>query len=775
MLHRLFFGAALLLVLAPPALALSDLTGSVEVEMDYGPADALVTFHVTLENIGDAYCDASIYWADFWGAYPCQCDTNPLFCGTAPASDKTWEITDPAVLGPGAVWSPEDPLMLTLPYSDEPYRFMLFVDSIFSCNEGGSEENNLVCGEFTISPESQNPDLEITDCTVDQDPDYPAGVLFTAKVRNVGDSETPYGTYVDFFMQANPDDQSVDVVWGVDEPDDFFPVDEGLAPQQEITVESTLTSCEADWYYPIFTVNGLETFGETNFENNWCVPTPPLYECTENVFLPDLTISEVSVDQEILDAQGLILIRGKIKNKGLVPIQAENQYKLCIYEDWPQKPEDCEVPEHGVNGWIVPFANGLGPALEQEFDKVSETALSGLHNYWFRVDCDCVDPEHGEILESDEKNNDATLNDVLIPVDGPDLMISSFQAAVLSIDGVNVIRYIVEVTNIGNKTIGKDIDVDLFRSYTSEVPPTLESVLAAMEAEEEWPQNAEYFSIIGGLGANGDHVQAEFTDWAPMEAGTYTPWVVVDIVDGINEANESNNTATIVGGVEYEPVPPTDGPNLDIETFTAKIAGNRVTYDLVVRNTGDEVAEGPFRIDLFTDRESPPNLFQWSDLNITVGELIPDEIASWTYEWEDVPDGVYRSYALADTDNVIWETEEGDNLAGFLLIEIGATLCPEGKIINDGCLCSGEPQFTGYCCEGEWSAAPCFQEHPDQVEMAETDVVSVDTVAPPPPGFGSTGGDCGCRHAPPVGAPGGPLLVISLLGALVLVLRRREC
>lgn len=775
MRHRLFIGVVLLLVLAPPAFALSDLTGSVDVEVDYGPDEALVTFNITLENIGDAYCDASIYWTDFWGTYTCQCDTNPLFCASAPASDKTWEITDPAVLGPGAFWAPEDPLVLTLPYSDEPYRFMLFVDSIFSCNEGGAEENNLVCGEFTLAPGSQNPDLEISDCTVDQDPDYPAGVLFTAKVRNVGDSETPYVTYVDFFMQAEPDDQSVDAVWGVDEPDDFFQLEAGLAPQEEILVESTLLSCDADWYYPIFTVNGLETFDETDFENNWCVPTPPLYECTESVFLPDLTISDVYVDQEVLDAQGLILIKGKIKNQGLVPIQADNQYKLCIYEDWPQKPDDCEVPEHGVNGWIMPFSNGLGPALEQDFDKISETALSGLHNYWFRVDCDCADPEYGEILESDEKNNDATVNDVLIPVDGPDLTISSFQAAVLPIDGVNVVRYIVEVTNIGNKAIMKDIDVDLFRGYTSEVPPTLESVLAAMQAEEEWPQNAEYFSITGGLQANGDHAQAEFTDWVPMEAGIYTPWVVVDIVDGIQEADETNNAATISGGIDYEPVAPTEGPNLTIETFTADIVGNQVTYNLVVRNTGDEVAEGPFRIDLFTDRESPPNLFEWADLNITVDELVPDDIASWTYDWEDIDDGVYRSYALADTDNAIWETEEGDNLAGFLLITIGAEQCPEGKIENAGCICSGEPYSTGFCCEGEWSVAPCLEEHPDQVEMSETDVVAVEAVEEPTGAFGGSGGDCGCRHAPPAGATPGALLLISLFAALVLVLRRREC
>jgi len=773
--HRLLLGATLALVLAivPAAHGGPNLTGAVEMDVEYGPTEALVTFNFTFENTGDEWCEASVWWIDFWGMYTCQCDTNPLFCQTAPASDMTWEMEDPTKLGPNSVYVPDEQVVLSYPYSPQPYRFMLFMDSLFSCNEGGQESDNFICGEFVIDDTTLlAPDLRIVECAMGQDPDFPAGVLFTAVVENVGSAATPASTYVDFFMPEDPADQDIDQVWGLPQPDDFFEVVAGLAPQQQVVVESTLSECDPGWHYPIFTVNGLEASPEPDWSNNWCIPTLSQYECKENILLPDLFISEVGIDEEVLDLSGLILIKGKIKNQGLVAITAQESYKLCIYEDWDQKPEECEVPEHGVDGWIIPFHNGLGPALETEFEKVSETAEEGLHDYWFRVDCDCADPEYGEILESDEKNNEAKLDDILIPVEGPDLVVSELQAMVLPIDGKHVIRYIVEITNIGTEPIPADIEVDLFRGYESDVAPTLEAVLAAIDAGEEWPDNAEFFPIAGGLLANGDHALAEFMDWAPMVDGTYTPWVVVDIINGISEANEDNNTATIPGGIDFEALAPTEGPNLNIESFTGKVAGNRITYDLVVRNTGDEVASGPFRIDLFTDRAEAPNLGDWAQVNINVDELPPGADAPWIYEWENVADGTYRAYVLADTDNVIQETEEGDNLAGPLQFTTVTVQCADGEMVQDGCLCGDEPQFTGYCCDDEWSAVGCGQ----VIEGVEGDgdVANGDGDGELVTSFGSPSSDCGCRHTAPAGFPTGPALILSLLALGLLALRRRS-
>ncbi|MFH1532022.1 MAG: hypothetical protein ABIK09_14955 [Pseudomonadota bacterium] len=778
MRHRLLFGVplicALVLAAVPAAQGGPNLTATVEMEVDYGPTEALVTFNIVFKNTGDEWCDATIWWADFWGAYTCQCDTNPMFCQTAPAASETWQFTDPEKMGPFSE-EPVPPFVLSYPYSPEPYKFMLFVDSLFSCNEGGQEPDNFVCGEFIIDDTTlAAPDLEIVDCSVGQDPDFPAGVLFTAVVRNVGNSATDAVTYVDFFMPDDPTGQDVDVVWGNPQPADFFEVDAGLQPQQEVVVESTLNQCDVGWHYPIFTVNGLEDFPEPNWMNNWCIPAPSQYECSENVLLPDLILSEVGVDQEFLDLYGLIRIQGKIKNQGLLPITSEESFKLCIYEDWPQKPEACEVPEQGVNGWIQSFEDGLGPALETDFEKVSETASQGLHDYWFRVDCDCVDPEFGEILESDEKNNEAKLDDVLIPVEGPDLVVSEFQAAVLAIDGKNVIRYIVEVTNIGTEPITADIEVDLFRDHASDVAPDWDSVLAAIDAGETWPDNAEFFLIPGGLDANGEHALALFSDWVPEGDGTYTPWVVVDISNGILEANNENNAATIPGGVAYEALAPTQGPNLTIESFTGKVAGNRITFDLVVRNTGDEVAPGPFRIDLFrTWPSGAPNLGDWAEININVDELLPDATAPWIYEWEAVADGVYRSFALADTDNVVKETEEGDNMVGPLQFTVVTVKCTNGEAVQDGCLCGDEPQFTGYCCGDEWSAVGCGPVIVEDVE-GDGDVGSGDDDGELITNFGSPSPDCGCRHAAPMSFPTGPALVLSLLALGLLALRRRS-
>ena len=757
----------LLLTSAVSAQALPNLTGSVEMDIDYGPNDALVSFYITIENKGDTFCDASIYWADFWGYYTCNCGTNPLFCASAPASDETWEFTDPSVLGPGTTWSPDEPVVLAYPYSNEPYRFMLYVDSLLSCNEGGEVADNLICGEFSVDVVKQEADLEITDCTVGQDPALPAGVLFTAVVRNVGAAATTVATDVDFFMVDTLPSQDVGVVWG-DVGADFATVNADLMPETEVVVTSTLSTCDAALYYPIFTVNGFEVFDEPDYDNNWCIPEPSMYECTENILLPDLIFSTVEVDQEALNLQGVIYIHGTIRNQGLVPITAQESYKLCIYENWPQKPGECEVPEQGVNGWVLSFDNGLGPGLDQEFDKVSETASEGMNDYWLRVDCDCVNPEYGEILESDEKNNEAKLDNILIPVEGPDLMVSVFKALVLPIDGENVIRYIVEVTNIGTEAITGYIGVDLYRDYTSDVPLTFDSIMAAINAEEEWPENSEYFEIPDGLKANGDHAQAMFSDWVPAADGTYQPWVVVDIENRIFEANDENNWATITPPIEYELIPPTEGPNLSIETFTGKVTGNRITYDLLVRNAGDAVAAGPFRIDLFPDQENPPNLFDQSDIMLSVEELAPGEEAPWTYVWENVPDGIYRSCALVDSGNLIAETEEGDNLFCFLIFDVGAMECPEGKILRDGCMCGGEPQFTGYCCDGEWSAVACKPDLPEVVEAEDVVTGEEDLVT----SFGGAGDGCGCRHHGPTSIPAGSAAALVLLAVGYLALRR---
>lgn len=763
--HGLLFTAAALLLFAPPAArAASNLTATVELEVEYGPSEALVTFDVTFKNTGDSFCAASIYWSDLWTVYPCQCDTNPAFCGTISASDKAWEFTDPDLLGPGTTWTAE-PLTFPFPYSSLPYRYMLFVDSIFSCPES-NEGDNLICGEFTVDPETTKPDLDIVDCTIGQDPDFPAGVLFSATVRNLGETAAAPPVDVDFFLTGSAGAQDPEMVWGT-LGQDFAVVTTEIPPGGEVPVTSSLSQCGVPGaYFPIFTVNGFETIEEADTSNNWCIPEPPVWECKENVVAPDLLVPELGVDEELLELMQIIRLTGKVRNQGIVPVTAQESFKLCLYEDWPQKPGECEVPEHGVNGWIIAFENGIGPALEVEFSQVSDTAGSGLHSYWARVDCDCVNPEFGEILEADEKNNEAKLSDVLIPVDGPDLVVSEFQATMLPIAGQNVIRYTVEVTNIGTEPITADIDVDLFRNAPLEAAPTLEEVLAAIDAGEAWPDDAEFAPIPGGLPPAGGHAQAVFTDWAPSDAGTYTAWVVVDIVNTILEADEANNAAG-PRTVEYQPVPPTQGPNLAVDTFSSEVLGNQVTYDILVRNAGDEVAEGPFRIDLFRDRDTAPNLFEWSDLSISVDQLDPGEEAPWSFTWENVADGRYQSYLLVDTDNVVAETEEGDNLMGFLEIDVGALACPEGEILRAGCLCDGEPRQTGWCCDGAWSAVPCAPELP---EVAEE--VSDAAEEEPKTVFGGRGDGCGCRLGRPAPAPAAGPILLLLAAALWIGIRR---
>ena len=106
------------------------------------------------------------------------------------------------------------------------------------------------------------------------------------------------------------------------------------------------------------------------------------------------------------------------------------------------------------------------------------------------------------------------------------------------------------------------------------------------------------------------------------------------------------------------------GPNLEINYFDHTTDDGTIYYYVDVINTGTE-ASGTFYVDLFVDQYDEPMLGDLGDEFSSVSDLEPGEtayadfIVDTTCTW-------CSSWAYADIDQYIIETDEADNVAGPL-------------------------------------------------------------------------------------------------------------
>jgi MYXO-CTERM domain-containing protein len=694
-----------------------------------------VEFDVQIRNQGTSACPGNFY-VDFWPAYPCTCDTPPWVCNQA--TDVSWELASFELAGGQ---SQNRSVIEFLPPSTVPFRYLLFVDSWIDnagfCPES-NENNNRICGEFTVDPAIARADLEIIECEAGQDPEDPGSVLLSAHVRNSGGGPTSRDVTVEFFLES----ASGDCLEFLGEfGDSYGTVPAGLASGGSQWVVSQPVGPIAGGEYRLLAlVNPHGEEQELSLANNCCQK--------DLVWLdrPDLVVEEFTV----YAVGATVVYRGRVANRGFRDVFDDEPFKVCVYYDSLEGPGLCQTPDVEMGeGFAKHFADGLPLDDSVEFGQSKGGLPNGLYNVWARADCDC------ELLESDEKNNDFKQQFVL-DVPGPDLAVKSFSGRQIIVEGTSYVEYLVAVVNQGTDPILTSSDIDVF--FDSPDAPDLDS-LDMMEGE---------FVQAPPLGP-GEYFQAEVI-WRPLGGvppGEYRSWVVLDIMNGIFETNEINNVVSIpvtVGPVSQE------GVNLTAENFTARVVGTDVSYLVTVRNNGGGDLDAPFDVHVFQDRRTQPTLADIGDLRVEIPRLAAGSAATVELNWQGAPDGEYFSWLVVDAGNRIAETNEADNISGPRIVVVcrDCDACPDDTYLSSACVCGEETVSAGFCCSGEWFAIGCPPGHQEHDDVASMERGSVELSATFVSGDG-----CGCRmgrgQAP---LPGEALLLVILFAVVWIRLRK---
>lgn len=759
------FLVGLLVLLFPlgPALAKPDLVVKVAPTVVGCNEDdrVVVKYDVTITNNGDKACPGTWY-TDLWATYPCSLSTPPEAC--AAASSANWASSQFGNLAPGQ--SVTQSVTYSFDPTPSPISYVAYVDSVLDLCPEQDETNNIDSGSFNI-PETCNsgPDLIIASASITNDTESPVDVNLLATVTNVGDAPAVGSIHVDFFL--NPEEDPTSPFTCQQPPflvdgDGFATTDATtVGPGESVEVEGKIYGLQAGHYQPIALVNGFQEFEESTVDNN-CFDLEPFVQPT---FLdkPDLEVSEF----EVFLVGSMVSYSVQVTNTGYVPVPLDQPYKVCIWYDHPGgQPGQCAVPsvEDGQgsiiqNAEFVPGDVGLDVNAVADYGTKIGPMDNGCYDFWARVDCDC------EIFEVDEKNNDFKFT-YCVDLPGPDLAVKLFSAVEhQDADCHSTVQYVVIIQNKGTDPATPPFYVDVF--YNSPVQPTLDNI---DQLGEGFP-----FKVLDPIDP-GATLKLPPIEWAMppdgVPAGLYQSWVSVNLDRTLWETGYANNVQAkeinVVGCVP-------GSPNLGIVNFTAKAKVDTISYFIEYSNFGDkDIAETPpFRVDLFRDRELQPNLGELGDYNQSVEGLSAGGNKTWIMEWEGVPDGCYNAYAVLDTDNVVKESNEGDNIAGPLVVCICSTcnVCAENEYVTEPCYCGDETINAGFCCGGQVYYAGC----PAITEGEEQDLYSPEsggTVEFSQPQFYAS--DCSCRTGQSGGPSGGGFVLLALVAALRIVLARRS-
>jgi subtilase family serine protease len=156
-----------------------------------------------------------------------------------------------------------------------------------------------------------------------------------------------------------------------------------------------------------------------------------------------------------------------------------------------------------------------------------------------------------------------------------------------------------------------------------------------------------------------------------LAAGSYSSWAWVDRANLILEANESNN---LYGPLAFK-VSSGALPDLYVAKLDAKIAGNAVSYSIVVCNKGSASSSSCY-LGVYYNLAAPPTASSKADGSIYLGPLGLGGACTTTQWAATLAPGSYSSWALIDATGMVAESDEGNNASGPLAVSVaGATQC----------------------------------------------------------------------------------------------------
>ena len=150
--------------------------------------------------------------------------------------------------------------------------------------------------------------------------------------------------------------------------------------------------------------------------------------------------------------------------------------------------------------------------------------------------------------------------------------------------------------------------------------------------------------------------------------GSYASWIQVDAKAQVAESDESNNVA----GPVAVTIPGPTQPDLMIKSFTAKLVGADVVYDVELCNIGT-AASWLFRVEIYYNRLLAPSVFMVGDQNaMFLTGLAAGACKTISRTYTNAKVGMLRSWAQVDSLNTVKESNEANNVAGPRLIVVSA-------------------------------------------------------------------------------------------------------
>ncbi len=149
----------------------------------------------------------------------------------------------------------------------------------------------------------------------------------------------------------------------------------------------------------------------------------------------------------------------------------------------------------------------------------------------------------------------------------------------------------------------------------------------------------------------------------PADEGNHTIYVLVDTDDAVAESNEDNNAfsgSVDVGGSQQ-------GPNLTVTYFNYMSDEESIYYFIDVYNSGTTTVDS-FFVDLYKDRDDPPEIYEDGDEYVEVESLEPGETEYADFLIDDYC-WICWSYVFIDSYDQIEEIDETDNISGPLVVE----------------------------------------------------------------------------------------------------------
>ena len=159
-----------------------------------------------------------------------------------------------------------------------------------------------------------------------------------------------------------------------------------------------------------------------------------------------------------------------------------------------------------------------------------------------------------------------------------------------------------------------------------------------------------------------------------LSPGKYSSWAYVDRSNAVKESNEANN----VYGPKSFTIAGTGKPDLYISSVSATQTTGYVYYYVTLCNKGTAMA-GLTNLDLYYNRSSAPPTSLAGNTKTTTSVLNPGACQTRTM-YAGLPGGTYTSWIRVDRTNVVYETNENNNLYGPLTVKVSGTGKPDLQI-----------------------------------------------------------------------------------------------